>query len=80
MSEPPHLKVYSLLSTLANSADDNLVKLFSYILFREKQDLTFRVNFLLYEIQILFSRQNKKTISICRLLKVLPRVLIFKHH
>ena len=55
----------SLTALWANSAKDKLVIFFSYF---------FQMN-----CQILFFGKNKKNISICRLLKILPKVLSVKH-
>ena len=63
----------------ANSAD-NTVMIF-FLSFPRKQDLTCHANCLhrnnLHEIPNLFTGKNKKNISICHLLKILPRVLNF---
>ena len=49
------------------------IKKFSYF-FSRKQDLTFHAKCLLHAISKPVLRENKKNISICLLLKILPRV------
>ena len=62
----------------AFSAKDKLMIFFLF--FPKKQDLTFHANCLQICIKhhILFPGKNKKNISKCRLLKILPRVLSIK--
>ena len=68
---------YLTLTTLwATSADDKLIFCFT---FPRKQDLTFNANCRignnLHEMSKPVSEKNKKNISVCRLLKILPIAL-----
>ena len=56
----------------ANSADDKLI--FFLFCFPRKQNLIFHGDNL-YEMSFFFWKKKEKNISICRLLKILPRVL-----
>ena len=49
-----------------------------FLIFPRKQDLTFHAKTINMKFQILFSGKNKKIISKCRPLKILPRVLSVK--
>ena len=66
---------------LAYSTDDKLV-IFSDFSSKIGSDISCKLSPLetiSMKCQILFSGKNKKTISLCRLLKILPRVLSTKH-
>ena len=49
-----------------------------FLIFPRKWDLMFLMQIMCIKCQILFSRKNKKNISKCHLLNVLPRVLSIK--
>ena len=69
---------FTFTTLWAFSADDKLIILF--LILPRKQDLTFHANCLLrrqfaWNVKSCFLGKNKKNISKCRLLKILPRVL-----
>ena len=76
----PSLEAYPILLTFTNLAD-GILKYFSYFSQETGCDISCKLSPLettCMKCQLLFSVENKKNISVCRLLKILPRVRSIK--
>ena len=79
MSELLSLALYPFpltLSTLGKNSADNILKYFSY--FFQKTGFDISMETICMKYQNLFAEKIKKTISVCPLLKILPRLLSVK--